>query len=176
MKSKRKLPPIIILTIITSSLVVLFLTISIITSVLLVKRCEHAIEDIGDVTYNAEVEEKIDLANGYYNKLDKNISLDERVYNKDDLANAKYNYVRLAIKKALVSYNRRIVDKISEDEIKENVNSANKALEKYYVKDNFEAIEGYNEFKALLEIYKEEEKTNNNSSSSEPKAEEPEIC
>lgn len=176
MKTKKKLPPIIILTIITSSLVLIFLTISIITSVLLVKRCEHAIEDIGDVTYTLEVEEKIDLANNYYKKLDTNISLDERVYNKEDLINAKYNYVRLAIKKANVSYSRRIVDGITEEEIKTNVNSANKILEKYFQKDEFETIEGYNDFKALLDIYKEEEKNNNNGSASKPQAEEPEIC
>ena len=176
MENKKRLSPIIILTIIFSSFVVIFLILSIVTSVSLVKRCEDAIRDIGEVKLDIEIENKIDKAEGYYIKLDTNISLNERVSNIDDLKNAKYNYVRLAIKKANVSYSRRIADNISDEEIKKLVNSANTILEKYFKADQYEEIEGYKDFKSLLDIYKEEESTGSNQTTPEAPAEEPEIC
>lgn len=176
MENKKRKSPILILTIIFSSFIVIFLTISIITSVLLVKRCENAINEIGEVKLEEEIENKIDKAEEYYTKLDTNISLNERVYNSENLKNAKYNYVRLAIKKANVSYSRRIVDKISEADIKKLVNSANNILEKYFKADQYEEIEGYKDFKSLLDIYKEEKDSGGNQQTPEAPAEEPEIC
>ena len=175
MENKKRKSPILILTIIFSSFIVIFLTISIITSVLLVKRCENAINDIGEVKLDEEIENKIDKAYGYYTKLDTNISLNERVNNIEDLKNAKYNYVRLAIKKANVSYNRRVVDNISDADIKKLVNTANTLLEKYFKSTEYEEIEGYKDFKGLLDIYKEE-KSSGEKTTPEAPAEEPEIC
>ncbi len=173
---KKKLPNILIVTITLSIISILLLIISIVTSVATVKRTEKSIEGIGVVSFDLETEEKIDLASSYYSKLDKNISLDKNVSNKNELDEAIYNYVRLGLKKALVSYNRRFVDNISEENIKIYVNEAYDKLKKYYKEDSFETIEGYGEYKALLDIYKEEtpkeEKVNNNPSP----AEEPEIC
>ena len=175
MENKKRKSPILILTIIFSSFIVIFLTISIITSVLLVKRCENAINDIGEVKLEEEIENKIDKANEYYTKLDTNISLNERVNNIEDLKNAKSNYVRLAIKKANVSYSRRVVDNISDADIKKLVNTANTVLEKYFKSTEFEEIEGYKDFKGLLDIYKEE-KSSGGEKAPEAPAEEPEIC
>lgn len=175
METKKKKSPIFKLTIIVSSFAVIFLTISIITSVLLVKRCENAINDIGEVKLEEEIENKIDKARAYYLKLDTNISLNERVNNIEDLNKAKYNYVRLAIKKANVAYSRRIADSISEDELKKLVNNAYALLEKYFKENEFENIEGYKDFKGLLDIYKEE-KSSGESNTPEAPAEEPEIC
>ena len=176
MKNKKIKSPLIILTIVFSSLIFVFLTISIITSVLLVKRCEDAIADIGEIKLEVDVENKIDQAEDYYSKLDTNISLDKRVNNIETLKNAKYNYVRLAIKKANVSYSRRVVDNISEEDIKKYVNNANQVLEKYFTTDEYENIEGYKDFKGLLDIYKEEKSSDGNQTAPESQAEEPEIC
>lgn len=176
MKKKKRISNILIFTIVLSSLAIIFLTISIITSYFLVKRTEDAIKDIGKVTYSAEIEKKIDIANDYYLKLDTNISLNEKVENKEELETAIYNYVRLAIKDSIVSYERRVIDQITDVEIKKKVNLAYDKLKKYYKEDVFETVEGYKEFKPLLDIYKEETKEVPNTNTSTDDAEEPEIC
>lgn len=177
MDNKKKLPKIIVVTIVLSIASFLLLIISILTNVGTVKRAENAIANIGTVTFEAETEEKIDIAKNYYANLDTNIGLEKNVSNKDELYDAIYNYVRLGIKKAVVSYNRRIVDNVSEADIKIYVNNAYTKLKKYYEEKDFENIEGYSEFKALLDVYKEEEKESNNTINPNPgTTEEPEIC
>lgn len=176
MDNKKKLPKILIVTIALSITSLLLLVISILTSYGTVKRAENAITNIGTVSFNQESEEKIDQAKNYYSNLDKNIGLENNVSNKNELDDAIYNYVRLGIKKAVFSYNRRIVDNISDDEIKLYVNEAYLKLKKYYKEDEFEQIEGYNEYQPLLEKYKEEKQDNNNQNTTPAPAEEPEIC
>lgn len=176
MKTK-KIPNIIKVTIVLAIIAVVFLGISITSSVLSVKRAENSINKIGDVLYDSETEDKIDLAVTNYKKLDTNIGLDKRVNNISILNDAKHNYVRLAIKKAIVLNNRKIADNISEEEISVAVNIANEKLKKYFSSEEFESVAGYDEFKVLLEKYetKNEEKENNSGTSNQP-AEEPEIC
>ena len=107
----------------------------------------------------------------------RNIKLDKRVKNIDTLKSAKYNYTRLALKNAIVTYNRRLVDSVSDEEIKLYVNEAYKVLSKYFSEEEFINIEGYNEFKPLLDIYKEESKEeNNNQDKNENNDEDIEIC
>ena len=177
METKKRLPNIIKVTILLAIVAVTFLIISITTSVLSVKRTENAINKIGDVTFNLETEEKIDLAISYYDKLDTNIGLDKNVKNINDLNEAKANYVRLALKKAIVLNNRKIADGITDEEITEAVNEGNLKLVKYFSEDEFETVVGYSEFQVLLEKYgtKEEAKADSGSSTS-GEAEEPEIC
>ena len=177
MKNKKRIPSIGIAAIIVGCISIILLAISIITSVISVKRTEDAISNIGSVTYTVEIEEKIDKAVEYYNKLDKNIGLDDRVSNKKDLDAAIYNYVRLGIKKAIYSYNRRFADNIAEEDIKLYVNQAYDSLVKYFEESEYEGIEGYSDFVPLLEIYQEKkENTNTDSNTSNNDAEEPEIC
>ena len=176
MENKKKFPRILIVTIIISSFAIIFLTISIITSILSIKRTEKAISNIGKVSYVEEIEEKIDKAIEYYDKLDTNIGLNKKVNNKKELDEAKYNYVRLGIKKAVVSYNRRYADEISDEDLKIFVNEAYSKLKKYFKEDEYEDIEGYDDFKPILDIYKEEEKESNNDNTGGGEAEEPEIC
>lgn len=174
---KKKLPNILKLTIVLAIISIFLLIISIVTSTLNVKRTEEAINNIGNVSFDLSSEEKIDLASNYYSKLDTNINLEKNVSNKDELDLAIYNYVRLGLKKAIVSYNRRIADNIDEETIKLYVNEAYLKLKKYYKEEAYQTIEGYSEYKALLDIYKEEEKENNNNTNTTPApAEEPEIC
>ena len=141
-----------------------------------IKRTEKAISNIGKVSYVEEIEEKIDKEIEYYDKLDTNIGLNKKVNNKKELDEAKYNYVRLGIKKAVVSYNRRYADEISDEDLKIFVNEAYSKLKKYFKEDEYEDIEGYDDFKPILDIYKEEEKESNNDNTGGGEAEEPEIC
>ena len=173
----KKIPKIILVTIILSIFMITFLIISIVTSVELVKRCENSISNIGVVELNQETEEKIDKALGYYNKLDTNISLDKKVSNKEELDNSINEYVRLALKKAIVADNRKIADNISEEEISQLVNNANGILKKYIKEENYNNISGYSEFKPLVDKYVKEEINNSNKNTSNSEsAEEPEIC
>ena len=51
-----------------------------------VTRTNEAIEEIGEVTYSEDCKAKIDRAVEYYNALDKNLDLQEKV-NKEDMKN-----------------------------------------------------------------------------------------
>ena len=171
----NKLPKILIVTIVTSIISLALLFISILTAVLNVKRVEESINNIGNVSYTFEVENKIDNAITLYHKLDTNIKLNEKVSNIGVLNDAKYEYVRIAIKKALVLNERKVADNVSEEEISKAVNEANLKLKKYYEESEYENISGYKDFKYLLDEYGIQEKEVSSDAPKE-KIEEPEIC
>ena len=171
----NKLPKILIVTIFTSVISLALLFISILTAVLNVKRVEESINNIGSVSYSFEVENKIDNAITLYQKLDTNIKLNEKVSNISILNDAKYEYVRIAIKKALVLNERKVADNISEEEISKAVNEANLKLKKYYEESEYGNILGYKDFKYLLDEYEIKEKETSSDVKKE-KTEEPEIC
>ena len=174
---KKKLSNRSILIIVLSSFALVFLGLSIITSIININNTKKAIDKIGEVTYSIEVEEKIDNAIEKYEKLDRNIGLNKKVSNVDTLEDAKFNYVRLAIKKAIVLDNRKVADGITNEEITLAVNEATTKLEKYYKEDEYETITGYNDFKFLQEKYGTKEESNNqNSNSNQNNNEEIEIC
>lgn len=172
----HKLPKILIVTIIASSISLVLLFISILTAVFNVKRVEKSINNIGEVTYTIDSENKIDEAINLYQKLDVNINLNKNVSNIQLLEDGKYEYVRLAIKKALVLNERKIADSIDVSLIKDAVNEANLKLKKYYKESEFESIKGYLEFKFLLDEYGTEEEKETPSNAQPEKTEEPEIC
>ncbi len=175
---KKKLSNRSILIIVLSSFALLFLGLSIITSIININNTKKAIDKIGEVTYSIEVEEKIDNAIEKYEKLDRNIGLNKKVSNVDALEDAKFNYVRLAIKKAIVLDNRKVADGITNEEITLAVNEATSKLEKYFKEDEYETITGYSDFKFLQEKYgtKKEESNNTDSNSNQNNNEEIEIC
>ena len=175
---KKKLSNRSILIIVLSSFALVFLGLSIITSVVNVNKTKKAIDAIGEVKYSIETEEKIDAAIEKYEKLDRNIGLNKRISNIDKLDSAKENYVRLAIKKAIVLDNRKVADGITNEEITEAVNEATLKLEKYFTEENYETITGYSDFKFLQEKYgtKKEESNNTDSNSNQNNNEEIEIC
>lgn len=175
---KNKLSNRTILIIALTSFAILFLSLSIITSVVKVNRTKKSIDNIGEVSLSIETEEKIDKAIVYYDKLDRNIGLEKRVKNISTLDDAKTNYVRLAIKKAIVLDNRKVADGITNEEITLAVNEAKEKLEKYFNVDSYETITGYSEFKFLQEKYgtKEEENSSNANANNNSSSEEIEIC
>lgn len=87
------------------------------------KNLNEAIEEIGEVTYSEDCKAKIDRAVEYYNALDKNLDLQEKV-NKEDMKNfdaAKIEYARLAIKAASVADARKVPEGYTSDDIKKFV-------------------------------------------------------
>lgn len=174
---KKKLSNRSILIIVLSSFAIIFLGLSIITSIVNINNTKKAIDKIGEVTYSIEVEEKIDNAIEKYEKLDRNIGLNKKVSNVDTLEDAKFNYVRLAIKKAIVLDNRKVADEITNEEITLAVNEAITKLEKYYKENEYETITGYSEFKYLIEKYGTNNETNNTQNNTPNSGEEEiEIC
>ena len=175
---KKKLSNRSILIIVLSSFAIVFLGLSIITSVVNVNNTKKSIARIGEVSLSIETEEKIDAAIEKYEKLDRNIGLEKRVSNFNELEDAKFNYVRLAIKKAIVLDNRKVADGITNEEITLAVNEATSKLEKYIKEEEYETITGYSDFKFLQEKYgtKKEESNNTDSNSNQNNNEEIEIC
>ncbi len=99
-KTKKKLPKIAIYSITFGAIVIVLLVLAISSAVYSVSRTKSAIDDIwadGDITYTAETREKIETAISYYDALDTNISLDERITNADLLTQARAEYTRLSI-------------------------------------------------------------------------------
>ena len=174
---KNKLTNRTILIIVLTSFALLFLSLSIITSVVNVNRTKKSIDNIGDVSLSIETEEKIDQAIVYYDKLDRNIGLEKKVKNANALTEAKANYVRLAIKKAIVLDNRKVADGITNEEITLAVNEATSKLEKYFSESEYETITGYSEFKFLQNKYgTKTESDSSNTNTNQNSNEEIEIC
>lgn len=173
---KKKLSNRSILLIVLSSFAIVFLGLSIITSVVNVNNTKKAIDKIGEVKYSIETEEKIDNAIEKYEKLDRNIGLNKRVSNVKELEDAKFNYVRLAIKKAIVLDNRKVADGITNEEISLAVNEAKEKLEKYYKENEYETITGYSEFKFLERKYGTKNESENTQNNTPSNSEEIEIC
>ncbi|MCD8040835.1 MAG: hypothetical protein LUF82_04890 [Clostridia bacterium] len=99
-KTKKKLPKIAIYSITFGAIVIVLLVLAISSAVYSVSRTKSAIDDIwadGDITYTTETREKIETAISYYDALDTNISLDERITNADLLTEARAEYTRLSI-------------------------------------------------------------------------------
>ena len=177
METKKKLPKILIVTFVVSAFLITFLALSIASSIGLVRRCENAINNIGEVSVDDAFEERLDKAIEYYSSLDKNIRLDKNVKNVSVLEDTKVEYVRLAIKKANVAYRTRIKNGTSDEELSEIVTFAKEKLEKYFDEEEYESIDGYQEFELLIDKYAQSEETNtNNGGASQGPVEEPEIC
>ena len=175
---KNKLTNRTILIIALTSFAILFLSLSIITSVVKINRTKKSIDNIGEVSLSIETEEKIDQAIIYYDKLDRNIGLEKKVKNASKLDEAKTDYVRLAIKKAIVLDNRKVADGITNEEITLAVNEATEKLEKYFSESSYETITGYSDFKFLQDKYgtKNEESSSNANTNNNSSSEEIEIC
>lgn len=92
MSKAKKLPRIIWVVIVLAVLIVLFLVLSIVSATTSVSRTIKAIDDIGEVTYSEETKEKIDKAIDYYEALDVNLGLQDKITNIDKLQAAKRDY------------------------------------------------------------------------------------
>lgn len=126
-------------------------------------RARQAIEDIGQVTFTAESKEKIDNAILYYEGLGKN-TLGEsahfgktylKAYRTEELDTtltaAKREYVRLAIKNAVVADRRKFAENYSAAELTAIVKETRAVIDDYC--KGCTDFEFYQEFTALEKEY-----------------------
>lgn len=120
-----------------------------------VTRTNEAIEEIGEVAYTDECKSKIDRAVEYYNALDKNLDLQEKV-NKEDMKNfdaAKIEYARLAIKAASVADARKVPEGYTSDDIKKFVTEAREVVDSYLSADQTSMVPNYADLTELEKEY-----------------------
>lgn len=120
-----------------------------------VTRTNEAIEEIGEVTYSEDCKTKIDRAVEYYNTLDKNLDLQEKV-NKEDMKNfdaAKIEYARLAIKAASVADARKVPEGYTSDDIKKFVTEAREVVDSYLSADQTSMVPNYADLTELEKEY-----------------------
>ncbi len=116
-------------------------------------RTEKAISDIGDVTYDAQCKEKIDRAVSYYDALDTNLGLEKKITNTDEFTEKKAEYVRLAIKAAVVADERKDAEGYTSADVMEFITSARETIDAYLTADQCEMVENYSDFTALESTY-----------------------
>ena len=122
-----------------------------------VTRTNEAIEEIGEVTYSEDCKAKIDRAVEYYNALDKNLDLQEKV-NKEDMKNfdaAKIEYARLAIKAASVADARKVPEGYTSDDIKKFVTEAREVVDSYLSADQTSMVPNYADLTELEKAWME---------------------
>lgn len=136
-------------SIVMAILAVVFFVLSIVSAEYSVNRTVGAIEAIGDVEFSDESKDKIDLARSYYESLDANLDLDQKITNADKLTDAEFEYVRLAIKKAYLA------DKNGEPEaeVAEYISQARQIFGEYCSTGECTNISNYADLVALEEKY-----------------------
>lgn len=169
------------LTVILSVLAVIFLALSIYSASYSLSRTEAAIDTIGAVSFDEASRDKIDLADSYYKELDPKLNPAERVGNLDVLEAAKNEYIRLAIKTAVVKDQRKVADGYTNEEVTAAVAAAREALDHYYGVDELQpVVENYSDLLALEEKYavsgNSDEEAAPESSDSENSEESVELC
>lgn len=168
------------LTIALAVLAVVFLALSIVTAAYSISRTEAAIDAIGEVHFDEASQEKLDLADGYFSALNEN-GLEQYLKNQDALTAAKAEYVRLAIKTAVVKDQRKTADGYTDEEIAAAVAAAREALNRYCGTGACAIVENYEDLIALEARYSGSDDSGSagaaGSSSAEGEAEEEiELC
>lgn len=118
-----------------------------------VERTINAISAIGDVSYNDECKAKIDKAVTYYNALDENLGLKDKITNVDEFNVAKIEYARLAIKAASVADSRKEAEGYSSADVAEFVTAAREVVDTYLSSEQYSFVENYSELTALEAEY-----------------------
>lgn len=119
------------LTIILLAAAVALLGLSAASAAYAVRTASARIEAIGKVRYDEESRAALDEAAAAVARLDPNLNLESRVENLDELESAKTEYVRLAIKTAVVADQRKTADGITDEEIRQKIADARAAADAY---------------------------------------------
>lgn len=133
--------------------VVVFFVLSIVSAKCSVSRTEDAISNIGEVAYTDECKERIDRAVFYYNSLDPELGLEEKISNTVEFDKAKIEYARLAIKAAKVADARKTVEEYSNTDVENYVKVAREVVTNYLKEDQYMSIENYADLVALESEY-----------------------
>ena len=170
------------LVIVLVVLAIVFLGLSIGSAFYSVDRTIKAIDSIDSVTYSEESENKIDTAIKYYEKLDRNLKLDTKITNYYKLEQAKKDFVRITIKNAVVSDQRKIAENLSDNDIVAFILEVDEKAEKYLDAGELEQIENYEDllnlkskYSKLLESSSSEDSTGSEAGSEEG-SDEVELC
>ncbi|MCM1334313.1 MAG: hypothetical protein NC084_08655 [Bacteroides sp.] len=153
-----------------AALAAVFLALSVVSANLSVSRTVNAIGAIGTVEFSDQSKEKIDLALTYYAELDPNLALESKITNADELSAAKFEYVRLAIKKAYLA------DKNGDEKAAEYTAEAREIFDEYCSTGECKAIANYDDLTALEEKYSAGTSDNSTASNTPAPAEEIELC
>lgn len=158
------------LSIIFTALAAAFLILSVVSANLSVSRTVNAIGAIGTVEFSDKSKEKIDLALTYYAELDPNLDLQSKISNADELSAAKFEYVRLSIKKAYLA------DKNGDEKAAEYTAEAREIFGEYCSTGECGAIGNYDDLTALEEKYSAGTNDNSTGTNAPAPAEEIELC
>lgn len=91
-------------TIVLIVLAVIFLGLSVVSTKYSVTRTITAIDEIGDMKLNDDSIDRFKKAAEYYQALDPNQNLEEKITNLKTYKEARLNYARLMIKQASLTY------------------------------------------------------------------------
>ena len=123
-------------TIVLIVLAVIFLGLSVVSTKYSVTRTIHAIDEIGDMKLNDDSIDRFKKAAEYYQALDQNQNLEEKITNLKTYKEARLNYARLMIKQA------SLADK-KQDGAADAVKEAREAVDTYVPADEKWNIENY---------------------------------
>ena len=118
-----------------------------------VARTNDAISNIGEVTYSEESKAKIDRAVNYYNALDDNLGLKEKITNMEEFEAAKIRYASLVIKAASVADSRKEAEGYANSDVAEFVKAAREVVETYLTSEQYSLVENYADLTALEAEY-----------------------
>ena len=152
-------------TIVLIVLAVIFLALSVVSTNYSVTRTIRAIDEIGDLKINDDSIARFKKAAEYYQNLDPNQNLEEKITNLSTYKEARLNYARIMIKQAVLA------DK-KQDGAADATKAAREAVESYVPSDEVWNIENYQDLLDLENVYN----SDGGSDSGTDDAEEPPMC
>lgn len=152
-------------TIVLIVLAVIFLGLSVVSTKYSVTRTITAIDEIGDMKLNDDSIDRFKKAAEYYEALDSNQNLEEKITNLKTYKEARLNYARLMIKQA------SLADK-KQDGAADAVKEAREAVDTYVPADEKWNIENYQDLLDLEATYS----SDGGSGSSDDAGEAPPMC
>lgn len=152
-------------TIVLIVLAVIFLGLSVVSTKYSVTRTITAIDEIGDMKLNDDSIDRFKKAAEYYEALDPNQNLEEKITNLKTYKEARLNYARLMIKQA------SLADK-KQDGAADAVKEAREAVDTYVPADEKWNIENYQELLDLEATYN----SDGGSGSGDDAGEAPPMC
>ena len=121
-----------------------------------VTRTNNAIKNLGEITYSEESKAKLDKAVSYYNALDDNLGLKDKITNMEEFEAAKVRYASLAIKAASVADSRKEAEGYANSDVAEFVKAAREVVDAYLTADQYSLVENYADLTELEAEYTSE--------------------
>ena len=154
----KKLNKYILALIIVGSFAILFLAFSIGSAFYTVNRSINSIDEIGNITVDEDLtltsaKNRLDLAITNYDKLDRDLKLEEKVDNIELLYKAKKDFVNASILLALAIDNQKVKLGLSDNDVAKYVANIEEYQKEYITKEEFEQLADYSKYVVLSEKY-----------------------